>query len=74
LFRKEKGGLKCIDHWRLLDVFKIFIDFEESTFRLVLKIEETDTLITRDFRSVQLKNILARLKNQTDAIGLSMIG
>ena len=41
---------------------------------MVFKSEGSETLITRDYQSAQLKNLLARINEQISAIGLSLVG
>jgi|JI10StandDraft_1071094.scaffolds.fasta_scaffold4526286_1 hypothetical protein len=49
LFVRENHGLRSVGHWRLIDLFKVFVDLEESQLRLVVTIEGSSQLLTRDF-------------------------
>ena len=70
--RREKEGLRCMSSWRLVDVFKVFVDLEELEIRLVIKVEGDSQLIYRDYQSSQVKNIVARLSEQFSSIGLTL--
>jgi hypothetical protein len=61
-------------HWRLVDVFKVFLDYEESRLRLVLREDGGEHLITKDYESPAIRELLQRLGEQINAIGLSLTG
>ena len=37
LLERQKAGLAVVSLWKLVDLFKIFVDYEDSKLRLVLK-------------------------------------
>lgn len=74
LLVRENHALRSVAHWRLIDLFKVFVDLEESQLRLVVTIEGSSQLLTRDFTSKQLSNIVARIREQSNSLGLSLVG
>ena len=72
ILTRDGNGLRSIDHWRIVDLFKVFVDPEESALRFVVKGEEGQ-LKNINLESTQLVNIIARLREQASSIGLSLI-
>lgn len=73
LLKRENNILQSVGHWRLVDLFKVFVDPEDSELRLVVQTEGSHQLVMRDFKSDQLSNIVARLRENIKAIGLTLV-
>lgn len=73
LLKRENNFLQAVGHWRLVDLFKVFVDPEDSELRLVVQMEGSHQLVIRDFKSDQLSNIVARLRENIKAVGLSLV-
>ena len=72
LLAPEKEGLRVLTHWKLTDLFKVFVDSEESRLRLILKSGEQ--LTSKDYISPHLKELTTQLQEQLSVIGLTMTG
>lgn len=55
---RQKQGLFVVKHWKLVNIFKIFLDYEESRVRLVIKEEGSEHLLMKDYESVEIKLLL----------------
>jgi hypothetical protein len=55
LLVRQGQGLVVSSHWRLVDVFKIFLDYEENKLRLVLREDGGEHLQMKDYESGQIK-------------------
>jgi hypothetical protein len=49
LLVRQGQGLVVSAHWRLVDVFKIFVDYEENKLRLVLREDGGEHLQMKDY-------------------------
>lgn len=63
-----------VAQWKLVNLFKVFLDLGDSRMRLVIKEEGSEVLAMKDYESAQLKELLARLGEQINSIGLSLVG
>lgn len=74
LLARERNGLRSIAFWRIVDLFKVFVDPEEARLRLVIQAKRGGPLEMRDFQSNQLGNIVARLRDKANSLGLALVG
>lgn len=55
LLTRQGQSLAVTAHWRLVDVFKIFLDYEESRLRLVLREGGGEQLQMKDYESAEIR-------------------
>ena len=73
LQNEGKGRGRVVARWKQIDLFKVYVDPEESRLRLVMR-EANEHIVNKDYTSAFLKEILEVLTEQLGAIGLVLSG
>lgn len=72
IFERRNDGLLVSNSWKLNQLFKIFIDEEESKIRFVFT--EDERIVTKDMGVVNIKHTMEKLLDELKKVGLRLEG
>ena len=72
IFQRRNDGLYVCNSWKLVNLFKIFIDDEESKIRFVFTDDEK--IVTKDMGVKNIKKTMEKVLDELNKVGLKLQG